>query len=49
MNINKLGYREEQDEETMEWELEQLRRGGLKTEEILSKPSKLVYKPAPSK
>ena len=40
-------YREEEDEETKEWEQEQLRRGGLRAESIepVAKP---VYKPAPS-
>ena len=38
---------EEEDEETKEWEQEQLRRGGLRAESIepVAKP---VYKPAPS-
>ncbi|KAI0916948.1 hypothetical protein AcW2_007207 [Taiwanofungus camphoratus] len=38
---------EEQDEETMEWEQEQLRRGGLRPEETAEKASKVTYKPAP--
>ncbi|KAI0087050.1 nineteen complex-related protein 2-domain-containing protein [Irpex rosettiformis] len=38
---------EEQDEETMEWEQEQLRRGGLKTGESDVKPQKQTYKPSP--
>jgi GC-rich sequence DNA-binding factor len=40
-------YSEEQDEETMEWEQEQLRRGGLR-QETPEKAPKAVYKPAPS-
>lgn len=39
---------EDQDEETAEWEQEQLRRGGLRAEETADKPVKQVYKPAPS-
>lgn len=41
---------EEVDEETMEWEQEQLRRGGHQTYDAspASKP-KQIYKPAPSK
>ncbi|THH09290.1 hypothetical protein EW146_g8722 [Bondarzewia mesenterica] len=39
---------EEVDEETEEWEQEQLRRGGLKAvESAAQKPLKQVYKPAP--
>ena len=38
---------EEEDEETIEWEQEQLRRGGHKTPEP-SAQVKQVYKPAPS-
>ncbi|KAH9948863.1 nineteen complex-related protein 2-domain-containing protein [Amylocystis lapponica] len=38
---------EEQDEETMEWEQEQLRRGGLRAEESIAKAPKPTYKPAP--
>ncbi|KAI0081642.1 hypothetical protein K474DRAFT_1656446 [Panus rudis PR-1116 ss-1] len=37
---------EEQDEETMEWEQEQLRRGGHGIEEVIPKPQKATYKPA---
>ncbi|EPQ51044.1 GCFC-domain-containing protein [Gloeophyllum trabeum ATCC 11539] len=37
---------EEVDEETIEWEQEQLRRGGHRPEEIFQ-PAKEVYKPAP--
>lgn len=40
-------YSEEVDEETIEWEQEQLRRGGHKTPEP-SPNVKQVYKPAPS-
>lgn len=40
--------REEQDEETMEWEQEQLRRGGLRAEDMNEKAVKPTYKPAPS-
>ena len=42
-------FREEEDEETMEWEQEQLRRGGHQTPEP-SAPAKVkeVYRPAPS-
>lgn len=43
---------EEEDEETAEWEQEQLRRGGhLRSESGASTPSKAkqTYKPAPSK
>ena len=32
----------------MEWEQEQLRRGGLRAEESDTKPQKQTYKPAPS-
>lgn len=39
---------EEQDEETMEWEQEQLRRGGLRVTDAAEKAPKPVYKPAPS-
>lgn len=38
---------EEEDEETREWEQEQLRRGGLRPESAEPAP-KPVYKPAPS-
>ncbi|GBE83032.1 nineteen complex-related protein 2-domain-containing protein [Sparassis latifolia] len=38
---------EEEDEETMQWELEQLRRGGLRAEETAEKAPKPIYKPAP--
>ncbi|KAK7690288.1 hypothetical protein QCA50_006943 [Cerrena zonata] len=38
---------EEQDEETMEWEQEQLRRGGHMAEEVQLSTQKLTYKPAP--
>ncbi|OBZ68654.1 GC-rich sequence DNA-binding factor 2 [Grifola frondosa] len=38
---------EEQDEETMEWEEEQLRRGGMRVEELAKEALKLTYKPAP--
>ncbi|KAF5360932.1 hypothetical protein D9756_004921 [Leucocoprinus leucothites] len=38
---------EEEDEETMEWEQEQLRRGGHRTPEPTSVQIKKVYKPAP--
>lgn len=38
---------EEQDEETMEWEQEQLRRGGLRAEDMNEKAVKPTYKPAP--
>ena len=40
-------HSEEEDEETIEWEQEQLRRGGHKTPEP-SAEVKQVYKPAPS-
>jgi hypothetical protein len=40
-------HSEEEDEETIEWEQEQLRRGGHKTPEP-SAEVKEVYKPAPS-
>lgn len=43
-------YSEEEDDETMEWEQEQLRRGGhLVDENIERAPIKQVYKPASSK
>ena len=42
-----FGIREEQDEEVVEWEYEQLRRGGLRTPEPETK-IKPVYKPTPS-
>ena len=42
-----LLHSEEEDEETIEWEQEQLRRGGHKTPEP-SAQVKQVYKPAPS-
>src|SRR5437016_134936 len=50
MHIHIL-FREEEDEETMEWEHEQLRRGGHRTPEPSSSSSKVkqVYKAAPSK
>ncbi|GJE88491.1 hypothetical protein PsYK624_045740 [Phanerochaete sordida] len=38
---------EEQDEETMEWEAEQLRRGGMRADEAKEAAPKQVYKPAP--
>ncbi|CCL98857.1 uncharacterized protein FIBRA_00863 [Fibroporia radiculosa] len=38
---------EEQDEESIEWEQEQLRRGGLQNEESIEKAPKPVYKPTP--
>ncbi|OCH90931.1 hypothetical protein OBBRIDRAFT_563603 [Obba rivulosa] len=38
---------EEQDDETMEWEQEQLRRTGLRTEEFAPTAQKPVYKPVP--
>ncbi|TRM64154.1 nineteen complex-related protein 2-domain-containing protein [Schizophyllum amplum] len=38
---------EEEDEETMEWEQEQIRRGGQLPNEAPGKPAKQVYKPAP--
>ncbi|KAI0338869.1 hypothetical protein BDW22DRAFT_1457945 [Trametopsis cervina] len=38
---------EEQDEETLEWEQEQLRRGGLKTEEAVANVPQPTYKPTP--
>lgn len=41
-------FREEEDEETMEWEQEQLRRGGLRAEEVKEKAPKPTYKPVPS-
>lgn len=41
--------REEEDEETAEWEQEQLRRGGHHTPEPSSVETKQVYKPAASK
>lgn len=43
--------REEEDEETMEWEQEQLRRGGHQTPEPSSSSSKVkeIYRAAPSK
>lgn len=40
--------REEHDEETMEWEQEQLRRGGHNVEIVSEKPQKATYKAAPS-
>lgn len=42
-----FSYSEEQDEETIEWEQEQLRRGGLQAEDTAEKAAKPVYKPAP--
>lgn len=43
-------YRAEEDEETMEWEQEQLRRGGHLGDESVDKaPVKQVYKATPSK
>jgi len=41
--------REEEDEETMEWEHEQLRRGGHRTPEPSSSKVKEIYRAAPSK
>lgn len=42
-------FREEEDEETVEWEQEQLRRGGHRTPEPSSSTKfKQVYKAAPS-
>lgn len=43
--------REEEDDETIEWEQEQLRRGGHTTPDSSSKsaPVKQTYKPAPSR
>ena len=41
-----LHIREEEDEETKEWEQEQLRRGGLRAESV-EPAAKPVYKPAP--
>jgi len=42
-------FSDEVNEETEEWEQEQLRRGGLKVDDISQKSAtKLVYKPAPS-
>lgn len=42
-------FREDEDEETAEWEQEQLRRGGHRTPEPSSTPKvKQVYKAAPS-
>ncbi|XP_006462556.1 hypothetical protein AGABI2DRAFT_179259 [Agaricus bisporus var. bisporus H97] len=38
---------DEEDEETMEWEQEQLRRGGHRTPELAPAAAKKVYKPAP--
>ncbi|KAH8085409.1 nineteen complex-related protein 2-domain-containing protein [Cristinia sonorae] len=47
-NMNELiADAEEEDEETMEWEQEQLRRGGLRTESPAVSAQKPVYKPAP--
>jgi len=40
---------EEEDEETMEWEREQLRRGGTLPDARETSPAKQVYKPAMSK
>lgn len=45
--FSRILYSEEEDEETIEWEQEQLRRGGHKTPEPSAKV-KPVYKPAPS-
>lgn len=49
IHLDMFMFREEEDEETMEWEQEQLRRGGHQTPEP-SAPAKVkeVYKPAPS-
>lgn len=41
-------FSEEEDEETVEWEQEQLRRGGHRTPEPSSSKVKEAYKPAPS-
>ncbi|KAL1760388.1 nineteen complex-related protein 2-domain-containing protein [Schizophyllum commune] len=38
---------EEEDEEAMEWEQEQIRRGGQLPTDVPGKPAKAVYKPAP--
>ncbi|KAJ3556790.1 hypothetical protein NM688_g1824 [Phlebia brevispora] len=38
---------EEEDEETMEWEQEQIRRGGMRMEESVVQGPKPTYKPAP--
>ncbi|TCD70747.1 hypothetical protein EIP91_001776 [Steccherinum ochraceum] len=47
-NMNELiADAEEEDEETMEWEQEQLRRGGLRTESPAASAPKPVYKAAP--
>lgn len=47
VDVKAIFFSDEQDEETAEWEYEQLRRGGLRTadSEANVKP---VYKPAPS-
>jgi len=45
--LSHILYSEEEDEETIEWEQEQLRRGGHKTPEPSAK-EKEVYIPAPS-
>jgi GC-rich sequence DNA-binding factor len=42
-------FREEVDEETAEWENEQLRRTGVRASSSSPQPAKQVYKPAPSK
>ncbi|THH30125.1 hypothetical protein EUX98_g4055 [Antrodiella citrinella] len=47
-NMNELiAEAEEEDEETLEWEQEQLRRGGLRTESPAAGAPKPVYRPAP--
>ena len=46
--LTNVTFREEVDEETMEWEQEQLRRGGLRADDAIEKAPKPVYKPAPS-
>lgn len=40
--------REEEDEETMEWEQEQLRRGGHRASSVQPTAVKQEYRPAPS-
>jgi hypothetical protein len=42
-------FSEEVDEETAEWENEQLRRTGVRGSSSSPQPAKQVYKPAPSK
>jgi hypothetical protein len=44
-----MNLSEEEDEETMEWEQEQLRRGGHRTPEPTPIKIKKAYKPAPSR